>query len=197
MGILGPNQNEIWRKISDDIGATFIEGSFCKTCKVQARFGPWTVFLDNVSDGESSTYTRMRAPFVTLGDFRFSMTRTNLFTPLGKMFGMQPIEIGDPEFDASFVVRSNDEGRVRELLASPRIRELLNAQPKVRFTIKDNEGCWFKKRFPSNVDALYFTTGGVAKDELRLKGLFDLFAETLHRLQILGVATKDISGVTL
>ena len=62
------------------------------------------------------------------------------------MLGLQDIEVGDPEFDEAFIIKSNDEAFVRELLADPRIRQTIQALPRVRLEIKDNEG-WFGTKF--------------------------------------------------
>ena len=109
MGWFGPSKDEVWRQLSEDIGAEFIEGGFCKGSKVQAHVGPWTVTLDTHTDssGESSTtYTRMRAPYVNPEGFRFTIYRKGLFSELGKLLGMQDIEVGDFEFDEASLSRA-------------------------------------------------------------------------------------------
>ena len=65
------------------------------------------------------TYTRMRAPYINPEGFRYTIYRKGLFSDLGKLLGMQDIEVGDPEFDEAFIIKANDEGRVRELFADP------------------------------------------------------------------------------
>ena len=51
----------------------------------------------------------MRAPYMNLERFRFSVYRKTVFSGIGKLFGMQDIEIGDPPFDDSFIVKATDE----------------------------------------------------------------------------------------
>jgi len=58
---------------------------------------------------------------------------------------------------------------------------ILEKQPQIHFTVKDNEGL-FGASFPADTDELCFTVTGVIKDVDRLKQLFDLFAETLDQL---------------
>ena len=84
MGWFGPSKDEVWRQLSQEIGAEFVEGGFWKGNKVQAHLGPWTVTLDiyTESTGESSvTYTRMRAPYVNPEGFRFTIYRRVLQRP--------------------------------------------------------------------------------------------------------------------
>jgi hypothetical protein len=199
MGWFGPSKDEVWRQLCQEIGAEFVEGGFWKGNKVQAHVGPWTITLDTytVSDGHSSTtYTRMRAPYVNPEGFRFTIYRKSFFSDMGKLLGMQDIEVGDPEFDETFIIKGNDESKVRELFANPKIRQMIQAQPEIRLEVKDSEG-WFGPKFPENVDELYFQVLGVIKDVERLKALFDLFAAVLDRLYRIGSAQKQVPGVEL
>jgi hypothetical protein len=109
---------------------------------------------------------------------------------------MQDISVGEPAFDRDFVIQGNDEERTRWLLSNPRIRMLLQAQPDVRMTVKDDEG-WFAATFPDGVDELHFAAYGVVKDLNRLKGLYDLFAETLNHLAHLDSAYLDDESLHL
>ena len=142
------------------------------------------------------TYTRMRAPYINPEGFRFTIYRKNLFSDLGKLLGMQDIEVGDPEFDEAFIIKGNDESKVRDLFANPKIRQMIQDQPKIRLGVKDSEG-WFGPKFPEDVDELYFQVVGVIKDVERLKALFDLFAAVLDQLCRIGSAYKQEPGITL
>ena len=189
--LFGPSTEEIWKKLCAEIGAHYVEGGFWKGDKVEATHGPWTITLDTyrVSDGKTSVeYTRMRAPFLDSGGFRFTVYR--------KGFGMQDIEIGDPAFDDAFILKSNDDLKLRELLGNSKIRELVNQQPQIYFAIKNDEG-FFASRFPEGVDELYFQVLGVVKDVERLKLLYELFSETLDQLCRIGSARRDTPAVSL
>jgi hypothetical protein len=107
MGWFGPSKDELWRQLSEEIGAQFVEGGFWKRSKVQAQVGPWTVTLDtSTSDDDGKTpVTRLRAPYVNPEGFRFTVYRKGLFSDLGKLLGMQDIEVGDTEFDDAFIIK--------------------------------------------------------------------------------------------
>jgi hypothetical protein len=199
MGWFGPSKDEVWGQLCHEVGGELVDGGFWKAKKVQVHTGPWTIVLDTytVSEGESSTtYTRMRVPFLNPGGFRFVIYRKGLFSGLGKFFGMQDIEVGDPEFDEAFIIQGNDEGTVYKLLADPKIRQMIQAQPKIRLEIKDNEG-WFGPKFPEDVDELLFQVPGVIKDVARLKSLFDLFAAVLDQLSQIRAAYKQAPDISL
>jgi hypothetical protein len=200
MGWFGSNKDEVWRQLSEEIGAEVVQGGFWKGgSKVQAHVGPWTVTLDTytVSSGHSHvTFTRMRAPYVNPEGFRFTIYRKEFFSDLSKLLGMQDIEVGEPEFDEAFIIKGNGEDRVRGLFANPKIRQMIQAQPKIRLDVKDSEG-WFGPKFPENVDELHFQVVGVIKDVERLKALFDLFATVLDQLCRMGSAYKREPGFEL
>ena len=188
--LFGPSRNDIWRQLSADIGGQYVAGKLFGTAKVQATHGEWTVTLDTyvVHTGNAAiTYTRMRAPFVNPGGFRFTVYRRGLFSDIAKWLGMQDVQVGIEPFDSDFIVKGTDEAMVRVLLSHGKIRELIAAQKSIHLTIKDDEG-WFKQKFPEGVDELYFNVVGVIKDLDRLKLLYELFSETLDQLCSTGSA---------
>jgi hypothetical protein len=199
-GAFGPSRQEVWRQLCSEIGADFVKGGFWRGDKVQARVKSWTLTLDTytVSSGHSHTvYTRMRAPFVSRDGFRFRIYRKGIFSGLGKMLGVQDIEVGHSlRFDDDFIIQGNDESKVRALFANPEIRRLIQEQPQIRLEIKDDEGL-FRPHFPEGVDEIVFQTLGVIKDVDRLKKMFDLFAEVLEELNRIGSATEADPGVSL
>ena len=199
MPFFGPSRKDVWRKLSEEMQARYVSGGFWKGDKVVAEHGDWTITLDTyaVSTGKVTiVYTRMRAPFVNPGGFRFTVYRKSVFSGIGKFFGMQDIEIGDAPFDDGFIVKATSESRVRELLRNPRIRELIAKQKDIQFSVKDDEG-WFGSTFPDGVDELHFAVTGIIKDIDRLKLIFDLFAETLDQLTHMGAADARPARVEL
>lgn len=191
--LFGPSKEEIWRQLSTEIGARFNDGGFWGTSYVQADVNDWTVTLDTytVSTGKSSvTYTRMRAPFVNRDGFRFTIRREGFFDGLGKLFGMQDLVVGHPEFDEAFVIQGNNNEKLRGLFGSSRVRELVQAQPRIMLNIVDDEG-WFAGRFPEGVDQLHFVVVGIIKDLQVLRALFELYSEVLNQLCHMDSAYED------
>jgi len=191
--IFGPSQEEVWEQLCFEIGGRFVDGGFWKGDKVVARANDWTITMDTytVSTGKSSTtYTRIRAPYVNKDGFRFTIYREGLFSKIGKLFGMQDIQVGYPEFDNAYIIKGNDEYKVQMFFANPRIRQLIQQQPAIYFQVKDDGG-WFGTSFPEGVDELYFQVVGVIKDIERLKILFELFGETLNHLCHIGSAYEN------
>ncbi len=207
MGILrsffGPSKDEIWSQIARDVGGAYVDGGFWGKDVLVYRHGEWEILLDTytvtTSTGKTSsstTYTRMRAPFVNKDGLYFKIYREGVFSSIGKFFGMQDIQIGDPFFDDQFVIKGNNPETIRLLLADAGIKELIQQQPSVHLEIRDDEG-WFGASFPEGVDELYFQCVGVIKETELLKSLFELFSVTLMRLVQIDSAYEDDPNVRL
>ena len=201
--LFGPSREEIWRQVAAAVDGNMTKGNFWGGggSKVNAAHGQWVVTLDThvVATGESSaTYTRMRAPYVNPDGFQFTLYRRGIFSNIGKWMGMQDVDIGVPQFDEDFIIKGNDEAKLRRLFSNAKLRELISAQPDIHFCVKDDENRFRGGQiFPPDVDELYFQVTGVIKDVERLKKLFDLFAETLDELCRMGSAYAKHPGVTL
>lgn len=197
--VFGSNKDEIWSELSREIGAEFEEGGMFKNGKVVLSYRYWEITLDTytVHTGSSHiTYTRMRAPYVNMDKFRFKIYQKNIFSSIGKAFGMQDIEVGDIIFDDKFIIKGEPEHLVGALLANGMIRQLIQEQKGIRFQIKDSEGV-LKKYFPEDVDELHFEVVGVIKDKERLKKMFDLFKLVLDGLCHIGMASETMPNVKL
>ena len=101
--VFGSRQDEVWKQLSDELGANFTKGGFFKTSKVEAKTKSWTIILDTftVSTGKTTVvFTRMRAPFFNNDGFRFLLYRKSMFSAVGKLLGMQDVEVGGPKFES-------------------------------------------------------------------------------------------------
>src|ERR1051326_3858416 len=160
--IFGPNKDEVWQQLSNEIGGEFVKANVwgADKTKVRVQVREWTITLDSytVSTGKSSvTYTRMRAPYVNKDQFRFTIYRKSLLSNLGKLFGMQDIEVGGPnfenlaplfgvtsylnredidcgypQFDRDFIIKGNNEDKVKIIFKNLKIRELIEARSEER-----------------------------------------------------------------
>jgi hypothetical protein len=114
-----------------------------------------------------------------------SLCKHGIFNGLGKILGMEDINIGHEEFDEDFIIKSNSEEKVKRLFSNESIRALIQDQPQINLEIKDDEG-FFKAHFPEGVDELCFHVVGVIKDIDRLKELCSM-----------GSASSEEPGVVL
>ena len=198
-GLFGPSKAEIWSQMAADIGADYIEGGWFKGDGVVYQHGEWKLVLDTYtvrSNNSSTTYTRLRAPFVNKDGLYFKIYREGVFSSVGKFFGMQDLEIGDPFFDDSFVIKGNNQQQLIRLLSDEQLKNLMHDQSRISLEIRDDEG-WFGADFAEGVDELYFCRVGVMRDVAELKALFELVSHTLTRLVLIDSAYENDPNVDL
>jgi hypothetical protein len=190
--VLGPSRNEVWGQLSQQIGAKFEPGGFRRSGKVVATYAGLEITLDTyaVSSGRSSTtYTRLRAPYVSEDGFRFNVYTKTAFSSMGLFLeGAKDVVIDDPLFDQQFVITTSSETKIRQLLGEPHIRLALESERDVHFETHA-VGDWHKPNRPGELDELYFQTRGVVEDLNRLKRLFWLFGAVLDALRQMGSAS--------
>jgi hypothetical protein len=184
----GPSRREIWAQLSEKMGASYSTGSFGKSDRVDVTHGEWTITLDcYYNPATKVTYTRLTAPYTNPDAFQFTIYRQSIFSDLGKRLGMQDIEIDHAEFDDDFIIKGNDESKVRALFANSEVREQLSAQKDVHLSIESGSS-WFNRTLPPRTDRLVFQVPGIVKDIDRLEKLFSLMAVSIDQLCDIGSA---------
>jgi hypothetical protein len=192
----GPTRDEIWEQLAEEIGGNFYDGGlWLGDSKVRAHAGDWIVTLDTYRDARGTTFTRLRAPFVNKDGFVFSIFREDSFEDRHSDDN-QDLEVGQPDFDKTFVIKSNNVEEVKKLFSDEKIRKHLEKQSQVFFSAAKYSG-WYSKDFPDGIGELLFQVRGEIKDLARLKELYALFGETLDQLCRIGAATHDDPGLVI
>ncbi len=219
--IFGPSRDEVWRQFSDEVGGKFTEGTLFKNPTVEVRVRHWTLFLDMYTIDGKIYYTRMVAPYLNKDGFKFTVYEASIFSNIAKLFGLQDIEVGSPQlqhlkplfgiqshlddkeididfsdFDEKYIIRGNDEAKVKALFKDLTIRKLIQANPYIHFEIVGRDKI-YKPNTPENSDMLCFQVLGTVKDLNQLKSIYDLFAETLNHLCHLGSAYENDPNLPL
>lgn len=78
------------------------------------------------STSTSYKHETIATPLMNIGDL--TLSREGFFASIGKTFGGQDIVVGNPAFDAAFVVRSTNEHAARQVLTPAVCAALLEAQ---------------------------------------------------------------------
>ncbi|NND98008.1 MAG: DUF3137 domain-containing protein [Pirellulaceae bacterium] len=197
--VFGPSKDEIWSQLAAEVRGQHTPDGTMKSGGIRCRHRQWELVLDTcvVSTGKRTTqYTRMRAPFINKDGLYLKLYRKDFLTGIRSFFGMHDIEIGDSYFDEQFIIKGNDAVKIRQLLADPKLKQLIDQQPRISLEIKDDEGL-FGAAFPEGVDEVVFLAIGVMKDLDHLMSLFQLFAVLLERLVRIDSAYEDDPGVHL
>jgi len=165
----------------------------------RVRYKNWCVTLDtNVvpAGAAAAVVTRMRAPYAARGAFRFKLQRRDLLDALARRLRIHTSETGQTDFDREYVVRSEDDARVRSLFEDPAIRRLIQSQPAINLEARGDDGP-FGAALPEGVDELVLRAPGFLTDAAQLRRLFALFALLLDRLCAIASAREDEPGVSL
>ncbi len=189
---------EIWQQLAQELGGQHEPGKGGAPGRVRAWHHHWEVVLDTfvVSTGKTHiTCTRLRAPYVNRDDFLFRIYKRHAFSGVGKMFGMQDVIVGHPEFDRDFIIQGNDERKLKMLFDHASIRQLIAYQPKIDLKIRPDEEGLFQPKFPPDINELYYQHMSVITDIPQLLDLYELFAQLLDHLCEIGTAYEDDPGV--
>jgi hypothetical protein len=138
--ITGENEGVIWEQVNADF---LSGGAYDYHAIVQHENHHITLdVVRSPGGGAGGGYgtTTLSTPLRSNTDFRFSLQPEDVLNRLGKLFGMQDIKTGYPDFDRHVIVQANDEQKVKQLVSDDAIRESLQNMSGYRIHIvKHNE----------------------------------------------------------
>lgn len=184
------HEEAVWAELWEAMGGVYLNREGWRQDKLMVEHGDWIITLDFHTHGGYRTqaiYTRLRAAFENPEDFHFKVVPQGLAETVGKLLGMQDVETGDPEFDKTFIVKSNDEPRVGEVLDDPVLRQFLREEPEAFLGLVSMRGDR-RDEYPDGVDEVVMEIPGKVEDADRLKRLYMTFARTLAGLCEAGAA---------
>lgn len=180
-----------WNKLANLVGGDYVNVGGSESVSLRVRGG--VIVLHEQRVGNSSPHTRIRASYISLDDFTFSIHSKTPFHRFAKFFGMRHIEVGDSEFDDKFIIRANDASKIQALFANETIRQKLLAIHSIHLlfvgvTQAENPG--ISPVFGGRHEIVWARAGLVGYIDL-LRYLFDVFAEILNQLCEIGSAKDD------
>ncbi len=192
-----PKRDEVWSEFAVRHAGVVELTKRGRVKRVRLPTGPWTTVLETYaqsSGNHSETYTRFRALYRVRDEFRFRIHRRTAFSGIGKFFGMQDIEVGNPAIDRDWIIRADSEGRARSLLILPEVARALASVKSGRFESRP-----YRKRGvrAPDVRELRLQVPGEVKDVERLDAGLALFAASLDRLVRIGAAQPEPPAVEL
>ncbi len=196
--IFGPSQTEVFQALASELHATYREveaRTDSARGRIELSYEPWLVVLD-VQESENvdgrSYYTRARAAFQQseVMPFNLEVYRGDIFTTIGKLFGLQDIKIGDERFDKEFVIQGNQPEKVKSFMQNEAMRSLLNEQEHFHFKVEEKDSKNHLE-LPDGVGVVSFRIGGVITDHAPLKQYIELVKVTLDQLVAANLATKE------
>lgn len=184
MGFFISSKKEIWAQFASEIGANYHDGGFLNKDYFSYQYKNWNFDLHTYtqSNGQySSTYTRLRVPFITKENLQLNIYEEGFFSTFGKLFNMQDIQIHDTEFDKRFIIKGNNELKIRQLLNDTKLKQAFLTLKEANVKI-DNGRSFLRDRYPENVNALVFECSGIINQLDNLHKLFTLFKLMLDGL---------------
>ena len=182
------NRRDAWRRLAVALGGTYVEAGFFKPDRVEVGRGGFAIVLDAFS-ADKVAYTRLRADFVSLDGLRLRLYPRGVLSDLATSLGMQDVEVGDAAFDRAFVIKGNDEGKLRALRGERGLRELISAQRDVVLAVRDVGASGGRGYVPAGAVQLSCTVTGEIDSGRRLAALFDLVGAAMARLRAIGSAS--------
>lgn len=182
MRLFGPTHEDVWKMLSDDIGAKFIvKDSIFKRYEVIKEFHDWIIVLDTCDSNNRNepVYTRVYCVFLNKSGFKFKVFAAHFSNYFPNFFGMQDIKVNYDDLSENFVVRSNSEVAIKRFLENKTIRELINTQSDILLEIVGEDG----SEVANAESTLSVKIPGIIKNNEVLKELFELIGESLLEIE--------------
>jgi len=179
-------KENFWQQFAIEVNGTFSEGKYGRSDKVELINNGWNVIFDDyvlIENGgnASQMVTRILIPFISNNDFKFEIYRTELFDTIIKFFGAQDVKIGYEDFDKEFIVKSNNEHKIKSILRDSDIRKSIQLLKKVNIQISNQHGIW-EDNLPKNEYELCLYVEEPITDFEKLKSLGTILNQILEKL---------------
>ncbi len=140
---------EQWQSAADQLKLNFLPGGIGRIGTISGKHGGHSVNVTTMTKGSgnnSQTYTKYTVKYRSRIRVDFKLTKQHALHGLGKVFGMQDIEVGSPVFDGQVLVQGSFPDEIRRFLTpglQEQIRMLVAMNPDSVIT---NEGIELKKK---------------------------------------------------
>ncbi|MBI1367349.1 MAG: hypothetical protein GC162_01705 [Planctomycetes bacterium] len=181
------HEDAVWKKLSDELDGNFDDQEGWRQDRIVAHVEGWTVIIDLHSEAgykSETIYTRLRAAFRNPTGFRFNIFQQTIFGDVAKLLGTQDVATGHADIDKAFMIKATDEAIVKTMLESAKLRAMLLGEPECHLFVRaspDDDA-------PEGTFEVVLEVEGEVLDVDRLKNLYVLFAQALHRLGEIGVS---------
>ncbi|NUY82032.1 hypothetical protein HUK80_14095 [Flavobacterium sp. MAH-1] len=169
--------------LSELTGGTFFGGRYGMSDGTIVNYKNWEIsfdYYDLYSGKFNQRFTRVFVPITSKDNFRFEIYNNGIIRSVEKLFGAQDVEIGIKGFDKKFILKANNEFKLKKLLQNPNLRSLIEKESEFNFQISNYKGIWEEKT--ENLELSFFVQGEIKSME-KLNSLLDIFKITLENLE--------------
>ncbi len=186
-----PDSDTVWAALGNELGGEIIPGKRGNVKQVRFPWDVWTIVLDTYTasrGNHSATYTRASTVFRSRDDFRFRVYRRTPFSGIGRMFGVQDLEIGMPDLDRDYVVQSNSPGRIQSLLF---LRDVARPLETLRAGRLETRNLRRRGIRDPKLRELVYLIPGVIREGDRLRMMVQLMGAVMDHLVRIGAAVHE------
>jgi hypothetical protein len=131
-------EEETWQIIADQLQTKKDNRDYT----AQANFEDHCITIDidfhpdSAHETEHGT-TLFTAPLPEEVNFRFCLTRQDFKSGIKKLFGMQDVVVGNEELDKKFIIQTNKEDKIKEILSRKEVAGKLLELPVLNFELRE------------------------------------------------------------
>jgi hypothetical protein len=172
----GASATDAWQQFSTDI--TWQESP--SNYRAIIHTGKYDVHLETIrspgggEEGWGFERTTLRAELPMQTGFRFEIVPEDFLNRIGKVFGMQDVQLGYPEFDKYVLVQTNDETKLKSIFADASTRELFMSLSGYSLHIDKHDG--------SEGDHLHLVLQHALVNQEDLQRVFNTFVRVLDTI---------------
>lgn len=123
--IRGNSTEEVWQQLQDDFATLTTLSDYALHIEQENKVIELSMGIHlGGSDEGGYEYTTLSAPLNPTHDFFFTIYPQDVFTEIGKIFGMQDITTGYSEFDNQVIVKTNDALKFKKAFSSRETRQV-------------------------------------------------------------------------
>jgi hypothetical protein len=143
-------------------------------------------FMPEVHKVGSQTDTTVLIAYKPADSFVFALHTQKFLNSVSKLLGAQDIIIGDAAVDQRFIIQSNDEQRVSELLSDPKLKELLLGRPDMHLRVlSDGDQLPHGEKLPVGQNAICYTQHKALDSYDELAAVYKLLASMAEFAMVL------------
>lgn len=172
----GTSAEDAWQQFTTDI--TWQESA--NNYRAVIHTGRYDIELETVSspsggeEGWGFGRTTLRAELPSQTPFRFAIVPEDFLNRIGKLFGMQDVKLGYPEFDHNVLVKTNDEQKLKSILADTYVREVFQNLSGYTLHIDEHEA--------GKGERLHLVLQRPVIDAAEMQRIFNVFHRVLESL---------------
>lgn len=183
----------IWDAFAQETGGEYIQRKYWNSFRTLIHHKNFKIYFDYYTyytSGKSTlsrTYTRVLIPFRSSSDFKFHIYKDEFVFKIAKIFGFQDVKIGKESFDKKFIIKTNNEQKLKNIFCDNHLLEQIESFEDLSLLISKEYGIW-EEELPENEYQLSFALEYHVEDLETLHKIKDLAIQFLDRF-------KDLSTI--